>query len=141
MYRITLEGEQTSTLQRRKNRGLKEYYYPILPAFFPFYSCIFNEKCDNPSLRVSYEGTFRSKGSNGCNRRYLTFDGADYAKPTTRKIVYVHTIQVSPHRPHHFESYGDQAPPGHLPCGFLCRQVCESGRWLYWLGFRVPYCD
>ncbi|XP_028402267.1 collagen triple helix repeat-containing protein 1-like isoform X2 [Dendronephthya gigantea] len=82
-------------------------------------NCIFNKKYDNTSLRVFYEGTFRSYGSNVCNRWYFTFDGAECVKPATIEgIVYVLSTQVNPHRHRHIEGFCDDVHKGHVRVGF-----------------------
>ncbi|XP_028402213.1 collagen triple helix repeat-containing protein 1-like [Dendronephthya gigantea] len=82
-------------------------------------NCIFNKKYSNTSLRVFYEGTLRSLGSNVCNRWYFTFDGAECTKPATIEgVVYVASTQVNPHRSRHIEGFCDQVPKGHVRVGF-----------------------
>ena len=74
-----------------------------------------------------YGGTFRSYGSNVCNRWYFTFDGAECTKPATIEgVVYVASTTVNPYRNRHIEGYCNQVPKGHIRVGFWIGK-CESG--------------
>ena len=86
---------------------------------FIIQNCIFNKKYDNTSLRVFYEGTLRSYGSNVCNRWYFTFDGAECTKPATIEgVVWVGSTTCSSQAYRHIEGYCNQVPKGHIRVGF-----------------------
>ena len=90
-------------------------------------TCSFNKTYDNTSLRVFYEGVFRSYGSNVCNRWYFTFDGAECKKPATIEgAVYVDSTKEYSYRHRHIEGYCNQVPKGHIRVGFWIGK-CESG--------------
>ncbi|XP_028402252.1 collagen triple helix repeat-containing protein 1-like [Dendronephthya gigantea] len=90
-------------------------------------NCIFNKKYDNTSLRVFYEGTFRSYGGEVCNRWYFTFDGAECVKPATIEGIVSVGTNENPHRHRHIEGYCDQVPKGHVRVGFWIGK-CEGRR-------------
>jgi hypothetical protein len=90
-------------------------------------SCSFNKKYDNTSLRVFYEATLRTQGSNVCSRWYFTFDGAECTQPATIDgIVYVPANQGNPHRHRHIEGYCNQVHKGRIRVGIWLGK-CDNG--------------
>ena len=57
--------------------------YDILLVFSLLQECSFNKLTSDTSLKVSFQGNMRVRGSNKCNRWYFKFNGNECSGPMT----------------------------------------------------------
>ena len=57
--------------------------YDILLVFSLLQECSFNKLTSDTSLKVSFHGNMRVRGSNKCNRWYFKFNGNECSGPMT----------------------------------------------------------
>ena len=92
-------------------------YYGILLVFSLLQECTFNKLTSDTSLKVSFHGNMRVRGSNKCNRWYFKINGSECSQPATieaRVYNYWPCGNYNNDQLHHrsFEGYCENIPQG-----------------------------
>ena len=91
--------------------------YDILLVFSLLQECTFNKLMSDTSLKVSFQGNLRAKGSIKCNRWYFKINGNECSGPMTIEAVVYNdwpSGNTNNDQLHHrsFEGYCENIPQG-----------------------------
>ena len=89
--------------------------YDILLVFSLLQECTFNKLTSDTSLKVSFHGNMRVRGSDKCNRWYFKFNGNECSGPMTIEAAVYNDWSSGNHDLYHhrsFEGYCENIPQG-----------------------------